>query len=102
MNSHLFILQVCFDGIKQCIAVGVLNTKSTDENPHMYIVPTQGAIFDHDKVSQLIAYINERVTKETMKLHADSITILKELPHSNSFKVDRRKLRQMANNETDN
>ncbi|CDS04720.1 hypothetical protein LRAMOSA07250 [Lichtheimia ramosa] len=91
---------VCFDGIKQCIAVGVLNTKSTDENPHMYIVPTQGAIFDHDKVSQLIAYINERVTKET--LHGDSVTVLKELPHSNSFKVDRKKLRQMANNEINN
>lgn len=68
----------------------------------MYIVPAQGTTFNHDKVSQLIAYINERVTKETMKLRDGCVTVLNEMPIGIHFKFDRKKLRQMANKEIDN
>ncbi|KAI7887017.1 acetyl-CoA synthetase-like protein [Lichtheimia hyalospora FSU 10163] len=90
---------VCFEGVKQCVAVGVSNSKSADDHPHIYIVPTQGTTFDQDKISQLITYVNERVTNPTMKLDDNGVTLLEKLPDGRNFKVDRKKLRQMANNE---
>lgn len=95
----IFIIQVLFDGVKQCVAVGVSNTHSAGDHPHVFIVPTKGTIFDQDKISQLITFVNERVADKTMKLDANGVTLLKELPDSKNYKLDRKKLRQMANNE---
>ncbi|CDH50002.1 predicted protein [Lichtheimia corymbifera JMRC:FSU:9682] len=90
---------VCFDGVKQCVAVGASkNTHSADDHPHVFIVPTKGTIFDQDKIIQLITFVNERVPDKTMKLDDNSVTLLKELPDSKNGKLDRKKLRQMANN----
>ncbi|CDH50020.1 predicted protein [Lichtheimia corymbifera JMRC:FSU:9682] len=87
------------DDIKECCVVGAFSKRLGYELPRAYVVLVENSKKDQQAfIDGLVSYVNSRAPQAEMQLSGGA-KCLKKLPLTNSYKVDRYKLRGIAQEE---
>ncbi|KAJ8662016.1 hypothetical protein O0I10_002347 [Lichtheimia ornata] len=97
-----FLEDLCYqysDDIKECCVVGGFSERLGCELPRAYVVLVENSEKDQQAfIDGLVSYVNNRVPQAEMELSGGA-KCLKKLPLTKSDKVDRYKLRGIAQEE---
>ncbi|KAI9317547.1 hypothetical protein BX666DRAFT_1938279 [Dichotomocladium elegans] len=96
--KHIEDVCMSFPGVHECAVVGALSAVHAYEFPRAYIVLESPP--DSEFSEAFLQYVNAHVPEECMRLEG-GVQILPELPRTNTGKVDRQALRNLAQQRID-